>query len=78
MRVDHRAAHVLVPKELLDCANVVAVFQQVGCERKPEGVFDDSGARMLFVEYSQCARAQSDFAGGAGTRRDSAENGSWN
>lgn len=32
MRVDHDGMHILMPKELLDCADVVAILQEVSCQ----------------------------------------------
>ena len=53
MRVDHCRANVAVAQQFLDGADVVAVFEEVGCERMTEGmaagVLDDSGAVDRFV-----------------------------
>jgi hypothetical protein len=38
MRIYHGRAHVCVAEQLLDRADVVAIFQQVGREAMPEGV----------------------------------------
>ena len=38
MGIDHRRAHVLVAKKLLDGADVVALLQQVGGKRVTEGM----------------------------------------
>jgi hypothetical protein len=48
MRVDHGGGHVAVPEELLDCADVVAVLQQVRRKRVTEsmagGTFRDGSS----------------------------------
>jgi hypothetical protein len=36
--VDHGGAHVGVAEQFLDCADIVAVFEEVGGERVAEGV----------------------------------------
>ena len=38
MRVDHRGGDVPVPEQILDRADVIAVFQEMGGERVPEGM----------------------------------------
>ena len=38
MGIDHRRAHVLVAKQFLDGADVVALLQQVGWRRKVWGL----------------------------------------
>jgi hypothetical protein len=47
MRIDHRRADILMPKELLNRSNIVSVFQQVRREGMPErmttGRFGDPG-----------------------------------
>jgi len=42
MSVDHGCFDVFVTEQFLDCANVVAVFQQVGGEGMTEGVRGDA------------------------------------
>jgi hypothetical protein len=47
MRIDHRRAYVLMPKELLDRPNIVPVLKQMSGKRMTEGVttgwFGDPG-----------------------------------
>ena len=47
VRVDHRRAHVVVAKQLLDGADIVALLQQVGGERMAEGVACSARARTI-------------------------------
>ena len=67
VRVDHRRADVAVAQQLLDGSDVVAVFEEVGCEGMTEGmaagVLDDSGAVDRFVHraYPLHARLPWDF-----------------
>ena len=42
MRIDHGGLDVLVAEQFLDCADVVAIFQQVGGEGMTEGVRGDA------------------------------------
>lgn len=40
MGVDHCRADVPVSQKFLDCPDVVAIFEQVGCKRMPQRVAD--------------------------------------
>jgi hypothetical protein len=54
--VDHRRVNIFVAEQLLDGSDVVAGFEQMGCEGVPEGVaadvFDDSGFSHCFLHCS--------------------------
>jgi hypothetical protein len=41
MGVDHGGFDILVPKQLLDSADIVAILEEVGGEGMPEGVGGD-------------------------------------
>jgi hypothetical protein len=59
--VDHRRLDVDVPEQLLNRANVIALLQQVGCERVPKrvsrGVLSDAGR-----SHPECREARADLA----------------
>jgi len=56
MRVNHRGANIAVAEEILNSANVVAIFQKMGCKRMAErvrgcGLGDSSFAHSLFHRF---------------------------
>ena len=57
--VDHRCADVCVAEQLLDGAEVVAVFEEVGRERVAKGV-----ARCAFGDFGELDRAAQGFLHG--------------
>jgi len=42
MRINHSGLDILVAEEFLNCANIIASFEQVGCEGVLESVWSNS------------------------------------
>ena len=50
VRVNHRRLQVLMPQQLLDRANVLALFQQVSCKAVSQRVRTDLFAELQLVD----------------------------
>src|SRR5256885_11377505 len=49
MRINHRRAHILVPKQLLDSPYIIAVLEQMGGEGVAKGV---AGSRLCHISFA--------------------------
>ena len=55
MRVDHSGAHIRVPQELLNCPNVVAVFQDLSGKRVAKGI-ERKGSLRPIIQASEVVK----------------------
>ena len=49
VRINHSGLDILVAEEFLNCANIIASFEKVGCEGVPESVWSNSFVKSRFL-----------------------------